>query len=278
MRAAMHLDLLQSISLCGDLAIPNDDRAGAGSRRAWVIDGATDLGPPGLLGERGGAAWLAAAADAAFGAADASGLAGTCAQVFSGVEARFAVERQRAAHGAWELPCASYAAVQLAQDVMEVAWAGDCSVLHRRGETVAWLTPAPDRASESAAAAALGEGVGARKLRDPAVLADRRASRERSVGRVLGVEAAQSAAALRQAQASVVAGDAVLLMSDGFAALVDAYRAYDAAGLFAAVERDGLAALATQLRTIEAADAACTRFPRFKASDDATALWVRIAG
>ena len=33
-----------------------------------------------------------------------------------------------------------------------------------------------------------------------------------------------------------------------------------------------------ELRAIEQGDAACTRFPRFKTSDDATALWLRIGG
>ena len=52
----MHLDIVQSLSIAGDSAKANDDRAGAGHARAWVIDGATDLGDPGLVGSRGGAA------------------------------------------------------------------------------------------------------------------------------------------------------------------------------------------------------------------------------
>ena len=39
----MHLDLIQSLSLCGDDATSNDDRAGSGALHAWVIDGATAL-------------------------------------------------------------------------------------------------------------------------------------------------------------------------------------------------------------------------------------------
>ena len=62
----MHFDLLQSISLAGDISVPNDDRAGSARGHAWVIDGATDLGPPGLVGAQGGAAWLASVAQAAF--------------------------------------------------------------------------------------------------------------------------------------------------------------------------------------------------------------------
>jgi len=55
----MRFDVLQMISLAGDAASANDDRVGASDAIAWVIDGATDLGEPGLLGTRGGAAWIA---------------------------------------------------------------------------------------------------------------------------------------------------------------------------------------------------------------------------
>ncbi|MBW6528364.1 serine/threonine-protein phosphatase [Sphingomonas sp. RHCKR7] len=271
----MHLDLLQSLSLCGDTAAPNDDRAGAGPRCAWVIDGATDLAPPGLLGDRGGAAWLAATADAAFGSGEGADLRATCARVFGRVAERYAAERRREPAGAWELPSASFAAVQLVGESLQLAWAGDCAILRERaGGGVDWLTPAPDRAAESAEAAALGEALGG--ARTPAVIADRRAARERPGRRVLGVDAAVSAAATDHATVGTAAGDTLLLMSDGFAALVDSYAAYEGTGLMAAVRARGLAALAEELRAIEREDAACRRYPRFKRSDDATALWVRV--
>jgi serine/threonine protein phosphatase PrpC len=271
----MHLDLLQSLSLCGDSASPNDDRAGASARCAWVIDGATDLAPPGLLGDRGGAAWLAATADAAFGLGEAADLRATCAAVFEAVAARYAAERRREPAGAWELPSASFAAVQLVGGSLEVAWAGDCAILRARADgAVDWLTPAPDRAAESVEAAALGDALGG--ARTPAVIADRRAARERPGRRVLGVEAAASSASTDHASVTAALGDTLLLMSDGFATLVDSYDAYDAPGLMAAVRERGVAALAEELRAIERDDPDCRRFPRFKRSDDATALWVRV--
>lgn len=282
----MHLDLLQSISLCGDAATPNDDRAGADATRAWVIDGATDLGPPGLLGDRGGAAWLAAAADSAFGQidghaadrADGGDLRATCGQVFAAVEQRFVHERRRDPVAAWELPSAAFAAVQLTGNQLDVAWAADCAVLLMSRGAATWCTPVPDRRPESAAAAALGDGVGASTLRSPAVLDDRRRARERVDRRVLTVDATVSRRSTDIVTMPVSDGDSVLLMSDGFVALVDSYAAYDAAGLFAAVIERGLASLAVELRTIEQGDAACRRYPRFKRSDDATALWLRVAG
>ncbi|MEH3103269.1 MAG: protein phosphatase 2C domain-containing protein [Sphingomonas phyllosphaerae] len=272
----MHFDLIQSLSLCGDVATPNDDRAGCGVDRAWVIDGATDLSPPGLLGAQGGAAWLAATADAAFATAATETLRETCAHVFATVEARYAAQRRRAPEGAWEWPRAAFAAVQLIGDMLEVAWAADCAVLHASGEAVAWCTPAPDRSPESARAAALGPGIGATKLRTPAVLADRRAARAQPGQRAMSIDAAESARAMELTRVAVTPGDDLLLMSDGMAALIDSYAVYDAAGLVAALRSRGLAALGEELRAIEHEDAACTRYPRFKASDDATALWVRV--
>ncbi|MBY0300487.1 protein phosphatase 2C domain-containing protein [Sphingomonas ginsenosidimutans] len=273
----MHLDLIQSLSLCGTPGTPNDDRLGASARAGWVIDGATDLGPPGLMGDQGGAAWLAAAADAAFGAAGGATLRDTCGAVFAAVEARYARERRRDPVAAWELPSAAFAAVQLTDGRLEAAWAADCAILWRGVAGTTWVTPTPDRARESADAAALGDGVGAAQMRDPAVLEDRRIARSRAGRRVLGVAAEASLSSISTAETRVAGGDDVLLMSDGFAALVDAYGAYDGPGLFAAVAERGLAALAVELRAIERDDAACRRFPRFKASDDATALWLRIA-
>ena len=66
-------------------------------------------------------------------------------------------------------------------------------------------------------------------------------------------------------------------MTDGFSALSDRYRVYDAAGLVRAALEKGLQELGRELRAIEAADATAARHPRFKASDDATALLMRLS-
>ncbi|MEZ6022224.1 MAG: hypothetical protein R3C16_02145 [Hyphomonadaceae bacterium] len=69
----------------------------------------------------------------------------------------------------------------------------------------------------------------------------------------------------------------LLLMTDGFAALADQYGAYDAAGLVRAALHKGLQELGRELRAIENADAGGAQHPRFKKSDDATALLLRLA-
>ncbi len=270
----MHFNLVQMITLAGEMGIPNDDRIGLASTHAWVIDGATDLGEPGLLGERGGAAWLAATADSAFH--DAAGpLPALCETVFATIGAHYAAACRRAPIAEWELPTASFAAVAVQNGRLDCVFSGDCAVLHRTASGTAFLTRAPDRTSESGDAAALGVGTGGLTLKSHAVLADRRASRARERD-ALTIDPIRSQAATTAREIVCDRGDSILLMSDGFSSLIDAYRAYTAEGLVRAVEELGLAAVAMELREIERRDLECTRHPRFKASDDASAMWITV--
>lgn len=275
----MHFDLIQSISLAGSSGIPNDDRAGNRDTLAWVIDGATDLGPPGLVGPRGGAAWLADQANAELAhAADAPADA-VLRLLALRIADCFVAARARAPVGPWELPIAALLVARLDDDALECAWLGDCSGLLRRTDgTVARLgRPPVERDRETQLARDFADyGLGSLKGRDDPLIESLRASRERpGLLSVLGVEG--SAAAMETLRTACAPGDELLLMTDGFAALIDSYGAYDAARLMDALPREGLAPLATALRKIENADDNCTRFPRFKISDDATALWLRIA-
>jgi len=71
--------------------------------------------------------------------------------------------------------------------------------------------------------------------------------------------------------------DALLLIaSDGFLALVSDYGVYDMQGLMAAASTKGLGALGAELRAIEDQDPLGEKFPRFKKSDDATAVLLRV--
>ena len=79
----------------------------------------------------------------------------------------------------------------------------------------------------------------------------------------------------QQASLLEISGDLVL-MSDGFAALFDTYRACTPHTFMTQLREQGLAELALRLRQIERDDAACVRYPRFKMSDDASALWLRV--
>ena len=274
----MHLDLVQSITLAGDPAVANDDRVGAGEKLAWIIDGATDLGEPGLVGARGGAAWIAAAADRALAASGDAPLPAIVTAMFGSVADRFAAIRTREPQGAWELPSASFLAVRVDDGRLDCAWLGDCACFHIGAGHVARIGPQPvEKDSEAALASSFVDEDPARLSKAAPVLAELRAGRGRSGRRILGVDPAM-AAHVHHASHVAAAGDDIVLMSDGFAALFDRYDRDAARDLGTSLSHKGLHGLAARLRAAEADDAACTRWPRFKGSDDATAIWVRIAG
>jgi len=75
----------------------------------------------------------------------------------------------------------------------------------------------------------------------------------------------------------VALGSHVLLATDGFLALASDYGVYSADSLMAAALDKGLAALGEELRAIEAGDAGGDKFPRFKKSDDSTALLLKLS-
>ncbi len=72
------------------------------------------------------------------------------------------------------------------------------------------------------------------------------------------------------------AGDMFLLTTDGLYRLIDVFGKYDAASLVEAAATRGLSSLYDELRGLEAADAACTQFPRAKISDDVAAALVSL--
>lgn len=274
----MHFDLLQSISLAGDVSVPNDDRAGFVRGHAWVIDGATDLGPPGLVGSQGGAAWLASIAHGAFTVSPAASVEALFGDVGDAILAGWERDRTRDPEDRWEYPLASSLATRLGEGVLEIGWLGDCVGFLWSGGPVTRLGPVREiRDSEAERAASLAaHGLGKPKASAP-ILANLRATRGRPGMRVLSVDP-EHMSEVAGASIACAPGDELFLMSDGYAALIDSYGTYDDTTLIEAIRSRGLAAIAEELRAIEQGDAACTRFPRFKTSDDATALWLRIGG
>lgn len=70
----------------------------------------------------------------------------------------------------------------------------------------------------------------------------------------------------------------LLLASDGFTRLVDTLEAFrDWEELFAYVQVSGLEKTMATLRAIERSDPECSRYPRLKVFDDATAIYVSLA-
>lgn len=269
----MHLDLIQAISLAGNEAIANEDRIGLAVTSAWVIDGATDLAGPSLMGDRSGSVWLATTADAAFSRRCAlderNALHSLVREVHEDIASAYLLERKRSPVAEWEKPSAAFLAVKVTTSAIEVAWVADCTCLVATGgdirHRIGWGRPNTERALAGPAVAAC-ESPTIDRLRARRAQPDRQAM-------TIDVESYRH---VQFASVPCEPGDELILMTDGFAALIDEYGLHD--GEFLSLLRSqGLAGLAIKLRTIEASDPGRARFSRVKRSDDASAIWLRVA-
>jgi serine/threonine protein phosphatase PrpC len=282
------LKLLEQLSLPGDPAKANEDSFACLDHAALVLDGATPLGPS-LLPGPSDAAWIAQ-----FGARrlsahlkDGDAPEDALKHALQDAEKSFAGLQRAAVREKWQLPCASMMmAVELDRDrrgsKIEFLSFGDCTALIEQdgkveivGEAITKRRAEAGRAKRAAKDKNLPSVLGVHRPEIEPLL---RAARNRinSGSNWLFSPDARAAKHVARQTVTVREGARLLLASDGFLALVSDYDAYDIAGLMQAASGKGLAALGEELRAIEKNDAAGTRFFRFKASDDATALMLQL--
>lgn len=281
----MPFEILDTLSLPGDPLKPNDDAFGHTGNAAVVLDGATSLGDPLMPGDSD-AAWIAH-----FGARrlmahvrDGEAPQDALRYALADAEKSFKALRRREPAEQWEMPFASMAFAFEAPDGFEFLWYGDCAgLLQRPGEKVEML-------GESLAAKA-------REARNAAKIA-----KEMNLAPVASSELARTLPSLRQARnrlnsgshwvfspdaraaehvavKHIVAprGSLLLLTSDGYLAPVSDYGRHTAQSFMDKAVAKGLGLLADELREIEDADPQGRKHPRFKKSDDATAVLLRLA-
>lgn len=282
----MRFEVVDSLSLPGDPAKPNEDAWAAEPFAAVVFDGATPVGDP-LLPGKSDAAWIAQfgarrlMAHLRNGEPPKSALQLALADAersFDGLRRRAPVER-------YEIPCASMMLVRARDGGIDALWYGDCSALVQRpGQPLEILGQAFDKRTAEAREArrVLAErGVAPVGTLDRAEFLPFFRAARNSVNLPSGTPlfAPDSGAAERAAKARIAlpTGTLILLCSDGFLLLATDYGAYDAGALVEAARKYGLARLGGELRALEDSDLEGRRFPRFKKSDDATAVLVRTA-
>jgi len=282
----MELVFLDALSLPGNPAKPNDDAWAQTSTAAVVFDGATNLGESLLPGDSD-AAWLAR-----FGARrlmahcqDGHEPLEALRRALGDAEKSFTGLRRRAPKENYEHPYASMMFVRAAGKHIHALWFGDCGAFVKRpNEAVEIVGDAFDkRATEARRVAMLAKAKGlapAAGINRPEFLSALRAARNTvntdKGGWLFGPHTGAVDHA-RGKQIDVPAGSLLLLASDGFLALASDYGLYDADTLVAAAEKQGLESLGAELRGIEASDPEGEKYPRFKKSDDATAVLLRVS-
>jgi serine/threonine protein phosphatase PrpC len=278
----MRWELLDSLSIPGDPARPNEDSFSHTEHAAAVFDGATGLGER-LMPGKSDAQWIAQFGARRFRAHAETGgrelrewLRATAADA----EKSFRALRKRPPIENYEIAYASAVMAMPDTDGLQILWFGDCAALLRNGSgEFAILGDTMDkREGERARVARLwkpgGPGPAAAGVREeflPALRVSRNAVNSPRGDWLFAPDAACADHA-KQARVTAVAGSSILLASDGFLALASDYERYSPETLFDAAGERGLAVLGEELRAIEASDPEGLRYPRFKRSDDATAL------
>jgi hypothetical protein len=281
----MPFTVLDTISIPGDPLKPNDDAFGHIDTAAVVLDGATSLGDSLMPGDSD-AAWIAhfgarrLMAHAGGGDAPRDALRHTLADA----ERSFLALRKRAPAENWEIPLASMAFVTRSETGFDFLWFGDCAGLLKRpsqpvetlGDSFASKTREAERARKLAKQTGLAPTTNARS---PEFMPTLRKARNRvNTGTHWAFSPDPRAADFVGAR-SVTApiGSHLLLASDGFLALVTDYGRYTPDTLIDRALAKGLGFLADEVREIEDADPQGHKHPRFKKSDDATAILLTLA-
>jgi hypothetical protein len=277
----MALELIESLSLPGDAGKPNEDAFGHDAGAAVVLDGATPLGDP-LMPGNSDAAWIAT-----FGARrllahlrDGEGAREALRSALADTQKSFHALRRGDLEDVWQTPCASMMLAVEGKGEMEFLWYGDCAALLQQGDgpvTVIGET-LDKKANESATAAKAAKAsnhAATDRQHHIDVLRARR-NRINSGDYWLFSPDAAAASHVSRRVVKVRPGAQLLLASDGFLALASDYGAYSADSLMQACLDRGVDVLGEELRAIEDGDARGEKFPRFKKSDDATALLLAV--
>jgi hypothetical protein len=280
----MPFEILDTLTLPGNPLKPNDDAFGHTDDAAVVLDGATSLGDPLMPGDSD-AAWIAH-----FGARrlmahvrDGDAPRDALRHALADAKKSFEGLRRHAPKEKWQTPTASMMFVVDAADGFDALLFGDCVALVQRPDaSVEVVGEAFDkRAAESRRVAKLAKEAGLAPAGDvnrPEFLTALRAARNRvNSGRHWAFSPDEQAADhVAETRVAAPRGTVLLLASDGFLALASDYGRYTAHTLVEKAIAKGLGLLGDELREIEDADPQGHKHPRFKKSDDATAVLLRL--
>jgi hypothetical protein len=280
----MALELLESLSLPGGGL--NEDAFGHDPGAAVVLDGATPLFDEstgdGVMPGKSDAAWIAQ-----FGMRrilahlrDGEGPRKALRGALADAEKSFNALRLRDLEDVWQTPAASMMLVAETREGVEFLWFGDCAALVAEpggaavviGETFDKKSRESDSARQAASAS--NKPATRREYHMDGLRARR--NRVNSGGYWLFTPAENAAGHVSRRVLKLKPGAVILLASDGFLALASDYGAYNADSLMQAAMDRGLEVLGEELRAIENADPDGAKFPRFKKSDDATAILLRL--
>lgn len=285
-----HLRILDSITDRGDPRRPNEDASGGAANCAFVIDGATGLGENIIDESESDAAWLAKFAAVTFEEDALAGcaVAGSVSKINERVARIIQDLTDTTPAEPWNLPVAGFQMIRVEKSAIVSYGLGDCRLFLQDAAGATHSLSAIEggaEAEQEEARRAVAHAGGLARFKslseEPEIRAElrrRRALYNTKDGPVWTLGANPEAASHIVSHPLPAALPAHgLLCTDGFAALVDLYGRYDAATLVERARTDGLVPLLAELRAVEQReDPDGLAYPRFKVSDDATAVLFEI--
>jgi hypothetical protein len=289
MMSEPRIRILDTVTSPGNPEKPNDDRFGHNEACAFVIDGATGLGDRRYVEEAGSdAAWIAERFAHGFqqNVTRDSPIPDVSRALSLQARATFLGRNADVPRYAW--PLAAFAMVHATHSSLSFIGLGDSCLFLLRDDGSASLHMAiPDAyaneqmhaRSHIARTGGITRGGGA--LGNPETLAALRRHRESQNAADSGVWTLglvpDAADHLVSQELRIKGTSHAIVCSDGFSDLVVLYSAYTAASLVQTALDKGLAPMVDELRRLEREiDPEGHRFPRFKQSDDTTALLVEL--
>lgn len=275
------LTFVESISLAGDRAKQNDDACGFRGNRAWVLDGATDLHGAPLTSWKSDASWIAHFANAHLFGADGGDLRAAARNASDAAREAFLGLLGGRGFERWQSPISSLLMIEAEDGEVSGIDLGDSRIFALDADGGVHVTGGPTTGREAETRAAAQQTDSDKPLLERTntieMLRRSRASlNQEGAHWTFGID--PTCADHARAWSFKLARPAhLLLMTDGFAALTDQYGAYDAGALVRAALDKGLQELGRELRAIEVQDSSGALHPRFKKSDDATALLMRLS-
>ena len=284
--------ILDAISEPGSSDRANEDGFGGNGSCAFVLDGASGLSQSQVMTQAASdAAWLVAFATAWL-ERNVDAVA-TPDEVFTGLISaardRFLAETGAAEVPRYAWPCASLAMIYSSESVTEFWGLGDCCVFigNDRGHSEMLLALPGYGAVERAAALDHVKRTGGLDgssgiLQEPETLEHQRQERslQNTVESGVWTLGIVPETARHVVLHSITAAKPfyAILGSDGYAALVDSYRSHTPQSIVSAGRSEGLRPQFEALRHIERTlDPSGETYPRFKQSDDATAVLIEVS-
>lgn len=276
------MKILKKQIICKSGDFENEDAAGINEYGAWLLDGATGLSGTVLTNEKSDARWYTQRWDnyLAYSLKENLSLMEIIANGISYISAEFDKAIKYKPCSKLDYPSSSVTVLKWHERYIEYFSLGDSPMIIQIKDDFKEITDKKVLALDKKVFDAMNiviqkNNISAWKAKSiimPMIKEHRMLYNTEGGYWILGFDK-RAVSKASQGIIEVTEPTKILMASDGFSALVDKYHAIDKKDFISQVEEKGLYMLYDYLRTIENEDDCGIRYPRYKKSDDASAIF-----